>query len=257
MLSWLEDCARKIRQDEAQAVNLDRILDHFGISLQILINKGLDNHGGSLRKDSNDSYKVFVEQSQDNFLTNRTRFTIAHEIGHFLLIQKYDYHPSPENKREYRECEDLCNKFATALLIDSKAIASLEITSPQQLIKHAQEVSKTFKVSLEVAAQEIVFRHSDIGLFLGGKTIIGKPSKHKVHQRMVFWGHSSIMRPACTRTMYVENGKTIQSKIIEWLSDKLSLPDIRKNLTISSKQLAARSDTVMFGLVDKKLLPDR
>lgn len=111
-------------------VDVERIANHLGIEVQrIPLDSGTD---GLLVKDSKDEgFKAVVDANAN---PHRARFTLAHEIGHYIR----DFQNFPENevmgivqKRDEMSSrgtdpdEVWANRFAAALLMPASVLADL------------------------------------------------------------------------------------------------------------------------------------
>lgn len=83
----------------------------------------------------------------------RQRFTVAHELGHFVLRQEMLDEGSPEafravarNRKEVAEEEELANLIAAEILMPRSAVVS-EVSRRGLSLDSAQSMSKQFKVS--------------------------------------------------------------------------------------------------------------
>jgi IrrE N-terminal-like domain len=96
------------------------------------------------------------------------RFTIAHEIGHYVLQQESGFHP--RRRAEYWLGEDLCQHFASALLIRPEfLVAADRCGSTSDLMAAVNEVARQASVTAEPAALALIERISHpvaIGTFV-------------------------------------------------------------------------------------------
>lgn len=90
-------------------LNLVSLLEEHGIKILFI---DADESFDGLSTIVNDAYPVIVLNSY--FITERNRFTTAHELGHIML--------SFEKGAEQKEIERLCNVFASEFLIPSEAL---------------------------------------------------------------------------------------------------------------------------------------
>lgn len=95
-----------------------------------------------------------TEQSQS--ARNRENFTIAHEIGHFLIREQLDgFVPRSLFSQEHRDEEQLCNIFAAELLMPSLFFRQdCEKTEgrPRAILR----LSETYQVSLEALLYKLI-----------------------------------------------------------------------------------------------------
>ncbi len=157
MTSWLLSKAGALRKGVQNEIDIERSLREFGIRLLLQTS---DRRSGALSKSVEGEWVVMVRgKRQVNCLTAADRFTAAHELGHYLLIKHWNHSPSIDNKRDYYDCESLCNQFASRLLIDHGEIASSAIESPQECLGRVRGWAKQYMVSNEAAARVVVETH--------------------------------------------------------------------------------------------------
>lgn len=101
----------------------------------------------------------------EELLRPRDRFTLAHEIGHWLAYCRFDVGPAT-NRSEYWQDEAAVNQFAGRLLVpDSLVDAWLGTLSCQQGV-HVQQMTTWARqavVSREVASLRLCQRRKGIG----------------------------------------------------------------------------------------------
>jgi hypothetical protein len=96
---------RKLALFSETSENIEKIWKSLGM---VVARVPLPSHGGFLERHG--QLHVFVDQKD---LFWRQQFTVAHEIGHFLLMKAFPR----DNPLSYEEEEDLCDDFASHLLI--------------------------------------------------------------------------------------------------------------------------------------------
>lgn len=85
------------------------------------------------------------------------RFTIAHELGHLVLRQEADFRP--QRRAEYWLGEQLCQHFASHLLIGSELLDRVvEPESTEELTAAVNWVARRAQVSPEPAARALIER---------------------------------------------------------------------------------------------------
>jgi hypothetical protein len=85
------------------------------------------------------------------------RFTIAHELGHYVLLQESDFRP--QRRAEYWLGERLCHHFASRLLIRSSLLDEVgEPENAPDLTLAVNLVAGRASVTAEPAARAIVER---------------------------------------------------------------------------------------------------
>lgn len=129
-------------------VDVHKVLQHLGINL--LPYAFPDKISAILLKENN----MFVVGVNENHHPNRQRFSIAHEIGHYLLGHykdvfvdsaeitegRFDIRDTVQNKIQEQEA----NYFAGELLIPSEMIKRDFVK-----IHNVEEIAKLYKVSKE------------------------------------------------------------------------------------------------------------
>lgn len=94
--------------------------------------------------------------------SRRERFTIAHEIAHYLVNVRSGF--GPTSNREYWWLEEECNKFAAALLLPGiyvKAISAAIDSEASQYLNATARLAATADVSYEAAARRITAHAQD------------------------------------------------------------------------------------------------
>ncbi len=148
LLSWL---------GIKRPLNLDDLAGSIGLSIREVNSKGFD--GALLRLPNKPRGIVAVRK--DLREVGRKRFTIAHEIGHYILPghgvrqsicqdnQIESWNSSNGNQ------EAAANRFASELLLPAEQIVPI-IKANSVAIKTAREISNDFQTSLQAAARKCV-----------------------------------------------------------------------------------------------------
>lgn len=100
---------------------------------------------------------VMYRRPQENVSRARRRFTLAHEIAHFWIDAKFGFRPS--RKAEYWQLEELCDRFAVALLIDDATIREARVshpTSSRALYEGTVRLARLADVSFQAAGFRLV-----------------------------------------------------------------------------------------------------
>jgi hypothetical protein len=89
-------------------------------------------------------------------LTGFERFTVAHELAHWLIERDIGFRPQSE--REYWALEDICQGFAHALLLPQHLVhaAVPSITTANQLLLAINDIANRAAVTPEPAARAVV-----------------------------------------------------------------------------------------------------
>lgn len=100
--------------------------------------------------------KFYIGINISNTTSVRTRFNIAHEIGHIFLHSNYEKN-FINNTSNHRMIEDEANYFAGELLMPSEGIA---LDMSRVNMNYLIELKKHWKVSL----QALIYRGNELGL---------------------------------------------------------------------------------------------
>ncbi len=93
----------------------------------------------------------------DERLKRHERFTVAHELGHYVLLKETSFRA--QRDADYWLGEALCNQFASALLIQDDLLADLvEPGSSAELAEAVGRVARAAGVTHEPAARAIAAR---------------------------------------------------------------------------------------------------
>lgn len=153
-LAWMLESAEILTRGRALPVQIRHLLKELDVDLIKEVEPKRDG-SGELRKSSRSNYQIVLFRATDapRPLRPRERFTVAHEIGHLLLEERYQWHPT--TSADYHLREDFCNQFAAHLLIPEEQLDQLLLPSATAALGHLLHVSQTCRVSLEVAARRI------------------------------------------------------------------------------------------------------
>ena len=149
----------KIAKDMGFSIFVQELPNHIGG--YIIIDEGIKEKFGT--------DKIIVVN--ESATANRKRFTIAHEIGHYLL--SFENSPNISNFSELttnkalfeddetsnQEAEALVNRFAAELLMPSKIFSEeflkIKNNEPVDYYAVATELSKIFNVPIRAASRRI------------------------------------------------------------------------------------------------------
>jgi hypothetical protein len=88
-------------------------------------------------------------------ISGHERFTIAHELGHYVLLRETQFRPRRD--AEYWLGEQLCNHFASRLLIPPRLLSDIsEPATAAELAAAVNEVATRAAVTAEPAARALV-----------------------------------------------------------------------------------------------------
>jgi len=154
----LRKVLRQLNPSGDWPVNLHRILSRLGIRLRI---EEKDKTRTPLYSPSylqlDDPPTIIIyRQIQESVLSARERFSIAHEIAHWVIWRRFGSLPS--SGTEYWWHETVCNEFAAGLLVPMAGLKHFLEKQYSENVNPAyfpDKVKKSAAVSWEVAAKSI------------------------------------------------------------------------------------------------------
>lgn len=110
-----------------------------------------------MHRDGQSEVIVYRRRAAGPSLAPHERFTVAHELGHHVLLQDSNFRA--RRRREYWEGEDLCQHFAARLLLPDRLVYDLpEPTDALELMSAVNSLARRAQVSAEPAARALVKR---------------------------------------------------------------------------------------------------
>lgn len=209
-MGWEEELERLAAELRAQAsgpyVSLLALADSLGLETVLRFIDGRDQHAYvDIQKDGAGTVVLFrsgpagsikrLRAVDEPLLAPRERFSLAHEIGHYLAATKLGISPAPNESREYWNQERAMDAFAGALLIPEGLARSWLSMVPTEEPVHpiaVRDFSRSAKVSDEVVARALCRVRQDIG-FLKLRHAVRRPDKVPVW-RVAFGSASGRMR---------------------------------------------------------------
>jgi hypothetical protein len=144
VMSALARDARLLRDGQRCPVDVRPAIRRLGMKLELRDSDSLGGEGALLHEGGG----WVVAVADPDLSRPRTRFTIAHEIGHRLL-DLYGV-PRPEDRGDYWRTEGLCHYFAGQFLVSDEVVswvAGAEDRDPVELLRRAQVASQRARVS--------------------------------------------------------------------------------------------------------------
>ncbi|MBU7555175.1 XRE family transcriptional regulator [Pediococcus ethanolidurans] len=148
--------AIKLRQawslSDKPVKNVLHLLESHGIMVS-LVNSGsekIDAHSGYVDINQHRYYIVLVDSQSTTFF--RQQFSLAHELGHFILHAN-SVDPQSLDNQEYRQLEKEADEFASEFLLPAQAFEQSIKTNLMDLNAYAR-----LKNTWHVAASAMVYR---------------------------------------------------------------------------------------------------
>ncbi len=145
--------AERLRVARSLPLDLEPVLSDLGISLRAEVRSSARRGHGWLQRNGA-SWQIVVDASTGSA---RQRYTVAHELGHYVVEAWIGYRPI--TSRDYWMLETACQRFAAELLAPRQVVESamaLGILSPAALIAATDRLIEATGLSLEAAARRIV-----------------------------------------------------------------------------------------------------
>lgn len=148
----LETFAAQLVAGRRCPVDLEEILAQLGVGLDVQRPQPGDPVGSLCQRAGRPVIVVYDDPGKD--LRARGRFTLAHELGHWVLETWGAERPG--SRREYWAREAECNAFAAALLIPGAAVDYIVRPRPAtagELYSRLRLVAERARVSTETACR--------------------------------------------------------------------------------------------------------
>lgn len=116
-------------------------------------------------RSASNTLKSGLSPKDEHLLSVRERFTLAHEIAHWVAWKNFDIEPEETGKPTYWEHESVMNTFAGILLIPDSRLSEWLAPFGQMkpvTIHHALSWARASKVSTSTAVRRIADAHSSI-----------------------------------------------------------------------------------------------
>lgn len=164
----IEDKATKLLKETnmLNAIPVDPVLLANKLNIRIYAGEFRDpDISGVMRKKGNET-EILI---QSDHHPNRQRFTIAHEIGHYILHADKDELEKKDiifrRSREFTIEEEEANRFAAALLMPKKAILK-EIEECNALLQYKDILVDYLATKFRVSTQAMRIRLFNLGLLI-------------------------------------------------------------------------------------------
>ena len=174
----LDELAKDLGTGRELPLDLTRLCRELGVGLRVERADGR-RRGALMTRGRRMEVVVMRDHDRPVPISGQERFTIAHELGHFLILN--EVHILPQRESEYWLLEELCNRFASALLIPDSVVADVpEPVCAADVAEAVNAVARRADVTAEPAARVLVARFRTpvaIGSFridpLGSTTRLG------------------------------------------------------------------------------------
>ncbi len=158
--STLANAARELTTGESLPVDIE----HICAKLQVEHERGIHAYKTARLDGKSRIYLPVLLLPQSGYYGAEERYWIAHEIGHFVLVNLCS--ATPLGKSEYWQFEDLCNGFARQLLIPQDTIGYLpkSISSPEEALALSSDLARDALVTWPTAAWRVTELYTGFAL---------------------------------------------------------------------------------------------
>jgi hypothetical protein len=157
LTEYLRFDAARLRTRRAAPVDLELLVDELGVKLRIEVKATSRAPEATLIPgEANVEIVLFRVMRGGNIARRRERFTLAHEIGHYCALRRFNLRP--RSRSEYWKLEQACDDFAGRLLIDDvdlQAVLPQDFLSPRDVMRTIYRLSAECDVSVPVAAHRL------------------------------------------------------------------------------------------------------
>lgn len=152
----LGELADELSASRDLPIDVPALCRELGVGLRIELGDG-SRRGALMQRGDRWEAVVMRRHSRPAPLSAHERFTVAHELGHFLLLRHAGFRP--EREAEYWLGEDVCNHFASKLLIPAALLMdSAEPVGAAELAAAVSALAVRAAVTAEPAARALVAR---------------------------------------------------------------------------------------------------
>ena len=154
MKARLEQLADELSDAHCLPLDLAVVCRQLGVGLRVAPADG-QRRGALMRRGRSWEVVLMRRDVQPAAISAHERFTIAHELGHYVLLREAQFRP--QRDAEYWLGERLCNHFASRLLIPPRILAGVaEPATAVELAGAVNEVATRAGVTAEPAARALV-----------------------------------------------------------------------------------------------------
>jgi hypothetical protein len=150
----MEGMADELAATRDVPIDVVALCRELGVGLRIELADG-PRRGALVQRGRKWEAVVMRRDARPAPLNGHERFTIAHELGHYLLLRHADFRP--QRRAEYWLGEEICNQFASRLLIPTILVTQdSEPTSAAGLAAAVNALAARALVTAEPAARALV-----------------------------------------------------------------------------------------------------
>jgi hypothetical protein len=144
-----------LRSDDEVPVQIELLLQFFGLG-QPILEVGRGRHGALRLVNGRWHPVIYRAEPGRSELSDRERFTVAHELGHAIVEDGIAVNPN--RTAEYWALEEVCDQFASKLLMPHSEVCwrQRHITGPASLIDQITALAAASLTSVNAAARRLL-----------------------------------------------------------------------------------------------------
>jgi Zn-dependent peptidase ImmA (M78 family) len=220
----------QLNPDGTWPVNLNGIVSRLGIGLRY--EKQKVKTSSYLQLEDVPTIIIY-RQNLSLLLSARERFSIAHELAHWIVWRRFGFLPSSET---YWEHETICNEFAAGLLVPPHALKRfLEKQYGENVdpVYFPDKVKLSAAVSWDVAAKSITATHSADSAYLRFIKVSNANSKKGAasKQQVALKVNCSTLTNMPGSFVGLSSLLSDQDELFEWMNDLSNRKVERRHLT--------------------------
>lgn len=207
---FLKDISEQLTKSCPLPINLNDICARLGISIK----RSNIQDAMALGVYTKKGFEIRLQSRLSNYVSFE-RYIIAHEMGHFILNDKFN--AVQLNKGDYWYHEELCDYFARSLLLPEnyvkKKIEEL-LGSVYELYELSLDLSKSLLVNWKTSAHRIVDYNNNIAFF--------EITRKKKNNRLIFFFKMSTLPKRVMQKTEISPIKDEESYIYDVFSNILN-----------------------------------
>ena len=146
-------------------VNVNELLNRLGLRLHFE-QKASGSNAESVLQLGTVPTVVVYRMNSSQLLSSKERFSIAHEVAHWVVWRRFGFLPSSKIDRDH---ETLCNEFAADLLVPTRALNDFVNRQYHQKVNSIyfpSKIKRSASVSWDVAAKKIAAAYPSDSAYL-------------------------------------------------------------------------------------------
>lgn len=186
-------------------------------------------------------FTVFVNADH---LTQRQRFSCAHEIAHWILDPRVPAKRTTAN-RESAELEGLCEKFASSLLMPDKEF-SLRTEELGSSIRSIEKLAYVYGTSIQATALRLV------NVVDQACAVVISERRNTDSTMRVRWAHTNGCWPKQNRKIFIPPGKTVNNATVRLAYQTGNIQRDEEDIDLGNFKVRSYTESKAFGTRDRR-----